>query len=63
MNVNIGCTGRAPPLDFTCRNKATLITKEIKIEPLPIIPIAVFDNWFLKRPFAKKPSKGNNGTK
>jgi hypothetical protein len=34
-----------------------------RITPLPIMPITVFDNDFLKSPFIKNPSKGKNGTR
>ena len=52
-----------PPFAFTCVNKITLTIKERRIEPLPIKLIALFDKDFLKRPFIKKPSNGNNGTR
>jgi len=51
------------PLLFTSIKRRMLIMNESKIIPLPITPVALFDKDFLKSPFIKKPSKGNNGTR
>jgi hypothetical protein len=63
INENKGSTGKAMPVDFTCTKSIILTISEASIEPQPIMLVRPFDNCFLKRPFIKNPSSGNNGTR
>jgi hypothetical protein len=51
------------PFALTCMNNTILTIKESRIDPLPITLMVPLDKDFLKSPFIKKPSNGNNGTR
>src|SRR5450755_639270 len=59
---SVTVTGSNPSC-FTCRKIPALTIKEARIVADPINPESGFEIDFLKRPFIRKPTNGNNGTK